>query len=186
MTWNAHRGAGRTSGHTVARSRGKVLRDVSAAADVRRDGLLPLDIDGSASVFRDELDLLGALQLRWHTRLAGRIDRALASQPVDLERAVVAAWRVTAEELPGLRAVLDRHREHPLDDAMAHAMTVATRKELSWLAVMAGRAGLSDDSAHLGAAIEERARAGVQPHRTPGARAAPTLIGRLRAALAAA
>ena len=68
MTWNAHQ------------TRGGILRHVSAVADARRDGELPLDVDGVRQAFADELDLLGALQLRWHTRLAGQIDRSLMSQ----------------------------------------------------------------------------------------------------------
>jgi hypothetical protein len=112
---------------TALKSRGEILRDVSAAADQRRDGTLPLDVDGAREAFRDELDLVGALQLRWHTRLSGRIERELVQQPLDLEQAVIDAWRATAEELPGIRAVVDHHREHPLDDAMAQALAVATR-----------------------------------------------------------
>src|SRR5688572_25527773 len=113
MTWNAFH------------SRGDVLRAVTAAADDRLDGRLPVDVDGVREVFDDELDLLGALQLRWHTRLAGRIDRALVSQPLDLDAAVIGAWHATAEELPGVRRVLDHHRQHPLDAAMADAMDTA-------------------------------------------------------------
>ena len=175
MTWNAFK------------TRGETLRDVSAAADARRDGVLPLDVDGVRTAFADELDLLGALQLRWHTRLAGQIDRTLMSQPLDLEQAVVTAWRATADELPGIRALVDRHRDQPLDDAMAQALTVATRQEHAWLAVMAGQAGISDPgAARVGARIEEKARAGHRPARTPGVHAAaPGLIGRLMAALAA-
>jgi len=174
MTWNAHQ------------TRGEILRDVSAVADARRDGGLPMDVDGVRQAFADELDLLGALQLRWHTRLAGQIDRTLMSQPLDLEQAVLTAWRATADELPGIRAIVDRHRDHPLDDAMADAMAVATRKEQAWLAVMAGQAGISDPGgARVGARIEEKARAGHRTTRTPGAHASPSLIGRLRAALAA-
>lgn len=174
MTWNAHQ------------TRGEILRDVSAAADARRDGVLPLDVDGARTAFADELDLLGALQLRWHTRLAGQIDRTLMSQPLDLEQAVITAWRATADELPGIRAIVDRHREHPLGDAMADAMAVATAKEHAWLAVMAGQAGISDPGgARVGALIEEKARAGHRTTRPPGVHAAPNLIGRLKAALAA-
>ncbi len=172
---------------TAPKSRGEILRDVSAVADQRRDGTLPLDVEGVATVFRDELDLLGALQLRWHTRLAGRIERELMSQPLDLEAAVVAAWRATATDLPGIRAIVDRHLDHPLDGDMAEAMTTATRKERSWLAVMAGRSGLADPRAHLvGADIETRARAGHRPpptsHRGDRGRG---LVHRLRAVLAA-
>ncbi len=181
MTWTAPKSR-------PTRSRGEILRDVSTAADLRRDGSLPLDVAGVSAAFRDELDLLGALQLRWYTRLAGRIDRELASQPLDLEAAVVAAWHATADELPGIRAVVDRHREHPLDDDMAQAMETATRKERTWLAVMAGRSGLADPRAHVvGEAIEQRARATHRPRAASYDDRAQdrTLVGRLKAALAA-
>ena len=101
MTW--------TSFH----NRGEILRTVIHAADERLDGALPLDLDGVRETFADELDLLGALQLKWHTRLSGRIERELMSQPMDLEAAVVSAWHRTADELPGVRAILDRHRPAP-------------------------------------------------------------------------
>ncbi len=172
---------------TASPSRGEILRRVSDVADARRDGVLPLDVDGAATVFSDDLDLVGALQLRWHTRLAGRIERELTGQPLDLEQAVVAAWRATADELPGIRAIVDRHRDHPLDDAMAAALATATRKEREWLAVMAGRACLGDPAAaRVGAAIEERARTGHRPpptsHRADHDRG---LLDRIWSALAA-
>ena len=150
MTWNAFR------------TRGEILRDVTAVADVRPDGTLPWDVDGVARAFADELDLVGALQLRWHTRLAGRIERELMHQPLDLELAVIAAWRATAHELPGIRAIIDHHRDQPLDREMAEAMSAATTKEHELLAVMAGRAPLGDPrAAQVGAEVEARARAHV-------------------------
>ena len=175
MTWNAFH------------SRGETLRAVSTAADARLDGRLPLDVDGVREAFDDELDLLGALQLKWHTRLAGHIDRALMSQPLDLESAVIEAWHRTAEELPGVRMVLDHHREHPLDDRMAAALETATAKEQTVLAVMAGRAGTQNTgAAAVGAGIESRARATRPPvRRPPQVRRGPGLFDRLRAALAA-
>ena len=118
-----------------------VLRAVVTAADTRRDGRLPMHVDGVAETFADELDLLGALSLRWHTRLAGRIERELGDHPGDPEDAVVAAWRATARELPGIRAILDEHRAAPHDDATAAALRTSTVKERALLAVMAGRAG---------------------------------------------
>lgn len=172
---------------TAFHSRGEILRAVSAAADARVDGRLPLDVDGVREAFDDELDLLGALQLKWHTRLAGRIDRALTSQPLDLEAAVIDAWHETAEELPGIRLVLDHHREHPLDDRMAVVLDRAAAKEQTMLAVMAGRAGTeSTGAASVGAAIESRARASRGPvRRQRQAHRAPGLLDRLKAALAA-
>ena len=61
MTWKSHH------------RRGDVLREVIRTADERLDGRLPLDVDGVADTFGDELTLLGALQLRWHTLLAGHV-----------------------------------------------------------------------------------------------------------------
>ena len=77
MTWTSYR------------NRGEILRTVIATADARRDGLLPWDVEGVAESFGDELTLLGALQLRWHTRLAGRIERELMARPMAFENAVV-------------------------------------------------------------------------------------------------
>ena len=165
--------------------RGDILRSVIAVVDTRRDGLLPMDLDGVAETFGDELTLLAALQLKWHTRLAGRVDRALTSQPLDLDDAVVAAWRATATDLPGVRDVLDHYREHPLDDAMAVAMAKATRKEHMMLAMMAGRCSVGDEGgAPIGAALEERARAG-RHRREVDEPSRPSLLDRLRAALVA-
>lgn len=140
--------------------RGEVLRAVIAAADQRRDALLPLDVDGVEETFADEVDLLAALQLRWHTRLAGRIDRELMGEPLDLADAVVVAWRATAGELPGVRAILDRHRELPTSPAMAQAMRSATAKEHAMLAMMSGLGSAAGAAtADVGGRLEARARA---------------------------
>ncbi|MBJ7356169.1 hypothetical protein [Nocardioides sp.] len=173
MTWTAfHR-------------RGEVLRAVVETADQRVDGELPLYVPGVAETFADATDLLGALQLRWHTRLAGRIERELMTQPMDLERAVVTAWHRTADEMPGVRAILDRHLDHPLDDDMARVARTAATKEHVLLAVMAGLGGPADAaSATVGARIEARARETYVATRDLVERP-PTLLGRLKAALAA-
>lgn len=168
-----------------------VLRAVVTAADTRRDGVLPMHLDGVAETFADELDLLGALSLRWHTRLAGRIERELGDHPGDPEDAVVAAWRATARELPGIRAILDEHRAAPHDDATAAALRTSTGRERALLAVMAGRAAAQDAAApRIGERLESRARAGLGPvprSTPPTVHAAPArgLLERLRAALAA-
>jgi hypothetical protein len=145
-------------------NRGEVLRTVLATADNRRDGLLPMDVAGVAETFDDELALLGALQLRWHTRLAGRIERELMNQPMDLEQAVVTAWRGTRDEMPGVRQIVDHYRSEPTDAAMAEAMARATAKELIMLAAMSGRSSVQDAAAvQVGEAIEQRARSGRDP-----------------------
>ncbi|MBA2956198.1 hypothetical protein GON03_17805 [Nocardioides sp. MAH-18] len=139
--------------------RGEILRDVIASADRRRDGHLPTEVPGVAQTFADELALLGALQLRWHTRLAGRIERELMGQPMDLEAAVVTAWQTAAADLPGIRAILDREHAAPRSAAVADALAKARTKEHALLAMMAGLAsGPGDAAARAGAVIVERAR----------------------------
>ena len=74
---------------TTFHHRGEVLRAVTQTADARRDGVLPMDVTGVRETFGDELTLLGALQLRWHTRLSGHLERALLDHPTDLEQAAI-------------------------------------------------------------------------------------------------
>lgn len=170
-------------------NRAAVLRDLVAEVEARGDGLLPMDLPGVAACFRDELDVVGALQLRWHARLVARIDQELFAQPRDLDSAVVAAWREVAAELPGVRAAVDRYTEHPLDDAMAQALATARAKEHALLALFAGRAsgeGHDETSRAAGAALENRARVALEG-RAPAVVPAPRarLIERIRAAFAA-
>ena len=68
-----------------------MLRAVTDEADLRRDGTLPTHLPGVPETFRDDLDLVGALQVRWYTRLAGSIERTLSRQPLDLDAAVLRA-----------------------------------------------------------------------------------------------
>lgn len=167
--------------------RGEILRSVIATSDSRNDGILPMDVVGVAETFGDELTLLGALQLKWHTRLAGHIEHQLAAQPMDLQHAVEIAWGNASDELPGVRAILDRYRTEPLDQAMATAMAKATTKEHTMLAVMAGRSSVDDaSSAPLGARIEEQARMAHRgsPVRTPDDDH-PTFFERMKAVIAA-
>jgi hypothetical protein len=169
-------------------NRGEILRTVIATAAVRRDGLLPMDVSGVAGAFGDELDLLAALQLKWHTRLAGHIERELVTQPLDLRAAVETAWGHAADELPGIRKILDHYRAEPIDESMATAMAKATAKEHALLAVMAGLSSVDDHrAAPLGAAIEASAR---QAHEQRTAQPAepveqPSLLERLKAVVAA-
>lgn len=144
---------------TAFHNRGETLRTVIAVAAQRRDGILPMDVPGVSERFRDELDLLGALQLKWHTRLAGHIESELSVQPMDLRSAVATGWALTVEELPGVRLIIDHYRAEPVDDEMAQAVARATAKEHYFLAVMAGRAALGRDNGQaVGAEIEAEAR----------------------------
>jgi hypothetical protein len=174
--------------------RGDVLRDVIAAADQRLDGTLPRDVEGVSATFADDLDLLATLQLKWHTRLAGRIEREQMTQPMDLRAAVVRAWHATANELPGVRAVLDEQRLRPADEATAQMMRKSADKEHVLLAVMAGQASAQDArAAAVGVRIETEAKATWSPYDALAGVDGldedhpdrPTLLGRLKAALAA-
>ncbi len=89
--------------------RADVLRAVVAHADEQRDGLLPLHLPGVAEEFRDEADLLGALRLRWNTRLSGHLERELMRGADDLPAARVAARRATERDLPGRPRILERN-----------------------------------------------------------------------------
>jgi hypothetical protein len=148
-----------------------------------------MDVPGVTERFRDELDLLGALQLKWHTRLAGHIESELSVQPMDLRASVTNGWARTADELPGVRMILDHYREHPTDDAMAQAVARATAKEHQYLAVMAGRAGIGrEEGQAVGREIEDQARTTKPPAPAIDAvEEAPRrpFIERLRAAVAA-
>ena len=145
-----------------------VLRAVIATADARRDGVLPTDVAGVAQTFADDLDLVAALQLRWHTRLAGHVEAALAAQPMDLEHAVLCAWRRTARDLVGVRLVLDRVHESPADPATTDALAKARGKDWALLAVMSGQAGVHDpEAAEVGHVLELLARASFDPMAVP-------------------
>ena len=128
MTWNAFH------------NRGEILRNAIAAADERCDGRLPLDVAGVNDVFDDELDLFGAMMLKWHTRLAGNLERALADQPLNLEAAVAGAWAQTAAALPGVRAVMDNHASADDHPELAAALGRAREREWARLAISAGLA----------------------------------------------
>ena len=106
---------------------------------------------------------------------------------MDLEGAVISAWQATADELPGVLAILDRHRAEPLDDAMAWAMTTSTVKEHQLLAVMAGRSSARDArAARAGEQIANRARATRRSRPPPSRTASTSLVDRLKAVLHAA
>ncbi len=176
MTWNAFH------------HRGEILQTVIDTADVRRDGVLPMDLPGVRETFSDELDLIGALSLKWHTRLSGNIERELMAQPMDLEGAIVNAWRKASEAAPGIRLILDRYTESPSDPEMAVALTRAQEKEWLKLATAAGLA--NDDSAaaaRAGERLTTKARADLPVPASPNVDAvdSPSLVDRIRAVLAA-
>jgi hypothetical protein len=155
---------------TAHHRRGDVLRNVVKAANSRLGATLPTDVPGVAECFRDDLDLVGALQLHWHTLMAGNIERALAEEPGDTESALLAdggdleilvlrAWRAAQEELPGVRLLLDHFTQNPTSAEMGEAMDIANRKEWALIAVMAGQASAQDaDAAEVGRRLEAKVR----------------------------
>ena len=169
--------------------RGEVLRAVVDETNARRDGVLPMELPGVAETFGDEFNLIAALQLRWHTRLAGRIERALTEQPMDLESAVLTAWREAASELAGVRQVLDAYSANPTTPEMAEALETSRHKDWTLMAAMAGRASIDDERAvRVGRQLEEQARAAYNPAITPVRRHRgehTSLLTRLKAHLAA-
>jgi hypothetical protein len=189
MNWNAFH------------HRGDVLRAVVETADHRRDGAIPLDVPGVAERFDDEIDLIGALFLKWHARLSGNIEQALAQEPTDLESAVSTAWRRTAEQMPGVRLLIDRETDLPATEEIGAAMQRARRAERVRLAQAAGLANdASAGAAAAGARIEQLARVGLSAPAsvaeptpeaapasapTPSARDRASFVRRIRAVLAA-
>ena len=147
MTWNSfHR-------------RGETLRIVEDVANERVDAKLPTDVPGVSEHFHDDLDLVAALLLRWHTRLAGNIDRAFVSQPWDLPKAVEQAWAETALEMPGVRLIIDQYTHYPTDEEMGRALLKAELREWQRLATWAGLASdQSEAAAAVGRRVQEDAR----------------------------
>ncbi|HNN47760.1 MAG TPA: hypothetical protein PKM12_02260 [Marmoricola sp.] len=147
MTWNNfHR-------------RGETLRIVEEVANQRVDAVLPTDVPGVSEHFYDDLDLIAALVLRWHTRLAGNVDRALVSQPWDLPTAVEQAWANTAQEMAGVRLIIDQYTQHPTDEDMGRALLKAELREWMRLATWAGLASdQSEAAAAVGRRVQEDAR----------------------------
>jgi hypothetical protein len=160
--------------------RDAILHEVMTVADTRRDGRLPWENTGADQAFDTPAELLGALQMRWHTRLSGAIERELTEQPWDLGQAVVHAWRGLAGEMPGVRAILDSHADAP-------AMQRARRKEWVLLATASGLTGMDDSAApRIGREVEQRARTITVQKPAPDEEPKPQgWLSRLRHALAA-
>ncbi|MGN6721130.1 MAG: hypothetical protein ACTHJM_00795 [Marmoricola sp.] len=182
MTWNAFH------------NRGEILRSAIDAANTRQDGILPMDLPGVRDQFRDELDLLSALMLKWHARLSGAVERELMAQPMDLEHAVASAWRRASNEMPGVRLIIDQYTANPIDHTMSEAMHRAQERE--WWR-LAAAAGASNDESHAaaraGARVEAVARTMTDVSDIPEAEIAEakanevqgSFIDRIRAVLAA-
>lgn len=163
--------------------RGDVLQAVIKEADARRDGALPMYVTGVEQVFSDELDLLAALSLKWHTRLAGHIETKAKDQPLDLEQATIEAWRAAADEIPGIRLVLDKALAEG-DEEIVAILERSREKERELLALNSGKISayqLAEHGAHVGAGVETKAREGFEIGANWTPEPVPTLLERLKA-----
>ena len=122
-----------------------------------------MDLTGVPETFGDELTLLAALQLRWHTRLSGQIERALMHQPLDTDagrRRRMAGHRRRAARHPADARALPRRAPRRPDGRSAWPRPQA--RNASLLAAMAGRAGATAEATvAAGRMLEERAKARV-------------------------
>jgi hypothetical protein len=167
--------------------RAEVLGAVIRAANLRQDGALPLDVPGVEATFEDVDDLVGALLLRWHTRLAAELERAMFSEPLDLEAAVVHGWCAARDALPGVRRILDELTEQRISPQLSGKLRVTAHKDWAMMAIMAGLVSYQDETAvPLGRRIEARARHASVPETPPEqAPPRPSLLARIRATFAA-
>ena len=127
--------------------RATALRRVVADLDGSGSSTLPPWDDGLAAVFDDQDDLLVALHDVWTRRLAGRVDLALEIDEHEARESVALAWREVADELAGVRRVLDRHADNPV-------LLPSQRQEHRMLAVAAGVATINDPPSRSAAAGE--------------------------------
>jgi hypothetical protein len=148
-----------------------VLRAVAQVLDRRLDGVLPRDVPGVAECFADDADLVGALTLSWHAHLGARLDVALEaaqrSGTTSRPQAVTRAWADAAEQLRGVRRLLDRQAAEPASAAVAEVLARSAAQEHALLARAAeGAAALRTDDDRtqaVGRRLERQARAQVRP-----------------------
>jgi hypothetical protein len=126
--------------------RATALRRVIADLDRSGSSTLPWN-DELAAVFDDPDDLLVALHDVWTRRLAARVDLALEIDEQVSGESVALAWREVADELAGVRRVIDRQADNPV---LRHS----ARQEHRVLAIAAGVATISDPVSHSAAAGE--------------------------------
>ena len=126
--------------------RATALRRVITDLDRSGSSTLPWN-DELADVFDDPDDLLVALHDVWTRRLAARVDLALEIDEHEAGESVALAWREVADELSGVRRVLDRQQDNPV---LGHS----GRQEHRLLAVAAGHATISDPLSRSAAAGE--------------------------------
>lgn len=170
MTWDAYN------------RRKETLRDMLAIADRQPDVTLTelLDsVDAGRQAFADETEVLFELQMTWFQRLSGQMDRLLSDGATQPEIVSVNAWVNAAAELPGVRRLLDAHRDAP-------ALRKAFAKELAYLATSAGVPTYDLDLTTHGQRIQDSARESWENGRVVVDVTEPvSLMARLRNVLAA-
>lgn len=130
-------------------------------------GPLPFaEITGATDHFRDEEQLLLALQYRWSQLLGGYLRAEETADDDDHVGAVTRAWQKAVRAHPDLRAVLDANLErYP-------ALRPVEEAQQRMLAVTAGLADPNepeDELTRVGAAFSALLRhgPGLQPRRNP-------------------
>lgn len=172
---------------TGAPSRGEMLRVLLRELEESEQlsaAVAPAErIAHAAETFGSETAVLTALQIVWRARLISSIADQRRDPSLDPVEQVIAAWRRTAEENPGLRRLLDHYRGYPASPETAVALGVATAIEHAYLARSSRIAPAGDPRlAALGAQLEQQARerpAGPGGHRS-GDRRRGRLALRLR------
>ena len=156
--------------------RAETLRAVLVLADERRDGAVPMDAPGVAENFADEVDLVASLLLTWRARLCANVERELSHEPMDLPGAVAAAWRDTAEQMPGFRLIADACADRPAETVMARLVLGAQEREWVRLALASGLGGMAGGTSSLaaGRSIEAAARAALPDLERPTSRRTST------------
>jgi hypothetical protein len=135
--------------------RSAAIRETLTRLERTRDGELPWE-QAARDVFGTPSELLRALQQVWFTRLTAALDQAMEDGGTDPIESVQMAWYELAWRFPGLRRVLDRHRDHA-------AVSPGRAQEQRMLAISAGLARL-DEPAVVAAA---RGRRLVTAHQEP-------------------
>jgi hypothetical protein len=142
MTWDAYH------------RRKNALREMLEIADRDRNASLTdlLDtVDPDRVAFDDEIAVLFDLQMLWFQRLSGTADRLVADGTDDFEMVAIDAWVEAAAELPGARALLDRHADRP-------ELAKAFAKERAFIAGAAGIPVQHPDLVERGATLIASAR----------------------------
>lgn len=162
--------------------RKNALHEVLAVANRRSDISVADALDsvpGARDAFTSEDEFLLDAQMYWASQLSGQLELLVGTGADTPEVGVISAWVATAATAPGARRLLDAHADHP-------ALAKAFQKEEEIIARAAGVPAMSPRLLERGRAIADAAREQVVlPELAPVAEESPSLLSRLRSALAA-